>query len=202
MIHFGSSCYLCLKGNQAWCNYCMPISSATLITRHGVGSILVSTTDQYLAKRVILAMKQNRQKDLVKPIASFIAKSLPTIPSSFILTWIPSTRKNLAARHRDYLELISKELGKILHIPVKKVLVNHSQRVDQKLLSSSQRHKNMENAFTVKSNCSNASVIVLDDIVTTGATLAAAKAALVNAGFKQIAFVTFTSIPKSDSSSY
>jgi predicted amidophosphoribosyltransferase len=45
-------------------------------------------------------------------------------------------------------------------------------------------------------------VIVLDDIVTTGATLAAAKAALVNAGFKQIAFVTFTSIPKSDSSSY
>jgi predicted amidophosphoribosyltransferase len=60
----------------------------------------------------------------------------------------------------------------------------------------------MENAFTVKSNCSNASVIVLDDIVTTGATLAAAKAALVNAGFKQITFVTFTSIPKSDSSSY
>lgn len=110
-----------------------------------------------------------------------------------IIIPIPLSPKRLSARGFNQTELIAQEC--LNHVSVKDftVVADALVRVKDtesqtKQLGRVAREKNLEGAFFVKDDSSvrERSIILLDDVVTTGATMRAAKAALLQARAAQV----------------
>ena len=108
-----------------------------------------------------------------------------------ILAPIPLHRQRLAARRFNQSSLLATAIGKQAHI---KVAYGELQRVratpPQQKLSAASRRRNMSGAFAVRrgaaATISGAHVILIDDVLTTGATLSSAARALKKAGARRV----------------
>lgn len=71
------------------------------------------------------------------------------------------------------------------------VLIRNKNTSAQSQLSKTKRIKNLQQAFSCTTNLEGKTVVIIDDIMTTGATLNAATLSLKEAGAKQVwAFTT------------
>ena len=91
-------------------------------------------------------------------------------------------------------ELIAEILGKVLDIPVDKDSLRRSKdTIPQKELGRRERERNMEGAFSLSDTFMPAgTVLLIDDIYTTGSTLSAAAAALKKRGVQKVYFLTIS----------
>lgn len=104
---------------------------------------------------------------------------------------IPLHRKKLARRGYNQAELIASALCKELGLEMDtKTLVRKVHTKPQKDLDHKERKKNMEHAFAVKRRIPWRSILLVDDIYTTGATMDAAAKVLKNAGAEKVYFLT------------
>lgn len=101
---------------------------------------------------------------------------------------IPLHKKRRKIRGYNQAELLAKELGRNLGIPVStNLLVRVKDTQPQKLLNVSERKNNMKKAFKTTENIVQLKYILLvDDIYTTGSTLDAAAFSLLEAGVKKV----------------
>lgn len=84
------------------------------------------------------------------------------------ITRIPKS-KNTAFDHTKYL---AEELSVIMSLPYKEVIApTDKKRIKQQTLSLEDRFNNVDNAYKVTGKVKNKTVLLLDDIKTTGATL-------------------------------
>ena len=106
-----------------------------------------------------------------------------------IITWVPLSRRRLRKRGYDQARLLAEELSEILHLPAEKLL---EKRVDTKPQSGTgSAEKRRANAAGVYA-CPDADkvrgkhILLVDDIVTTGATLCECAKVLRSAGAAEI----------------
>lgn len=87
--------------------------------------------------------------------------------------FIPSTKKALKERGFNQCEFIARIIGNRLDIPVYKDIIKIKNTKEQKTLSKEERLKNIIGAFEVISdiNIKDKNIILIDDVITTGATL-------------------------------
>ena len=139
----------------------------------------------------IHALKYQGVKTLARPIAHAMAKSINFNPD--YLMPVPLHQNRLKARGFNQAALLSMELAKIMNIPAIDGLVRVRDTAPQYGLSSKERAKNLENAIALKEGFdpSGASILLVDDIYTTGATARACECALKNAGAKRVEMVAF-----------
>ncbi len=108
-----------------------------------------------------------------------------------ILTWIPISRRRKLKRGFDQVELLAKyvgkELGKTPQPTLKKIRHNRPQ---SGLVDRSQRQSNVLGAYRVldPEAVSGKRILLLDDIITTGATAGEAARLLLTAGAKEVHF--------------
>ncbi|MCR4618643.1 MAG: ComF family protein [Lachnospiraceae bacterium] len=104
---------------------------------------------------------------------------------------IPIHRRRYAKRGYNQAYLFAKEISKHTGIPVMdKVLHRKRNTVPLKMLSPKERQKNLKNAFIVGQNSVKLKTIILiDDIYTTGATMDEAARALQTSGIPDVYFV-------------
>lgn len=106
---------------------------------------------------------------------------------------VPLHKKRLLERGYNQSELISEYVAKHVDIPLKNdLLVRSRATVKQSTLQGLDRIKNVQDAFCCTEDISDASVLLFDDICTTGSTLQACASALESAGAKYICALTFT----------
>ncbi len=112
---------------------------------------------------------------------------LRTLKVDFILP-VPLSRKKRRIRGYNQAELLAVEIGKRLDLPVKKKLLQKIKETDQqKSLSRKKRQENLKDAFQIEEKLSfGASVLVIDDVYTTGSTADAVALALKEAGAKEV----------------
>lgn len=95
-------------------------------------------------------------------------------------------------------EILAKELGKVFGIPVKeKILVRIKNTKPQKILGPKERNSNLKGAFMVDNRqkdklLTGKTVLLVDDIYTTGSTLDAAAGVLKKAGAEKVYYLTIS----------
>lgn len=102
----------------------------------------------------------------------------------------PSRRRE---RGYNQSEVLAQELSKSISVPLaEKVLVRKKKTADQTHLSVEERETNVKGAFAVRDKflLKDKKVILVDDVMTTGATLRECARVLKDAGAKEVAGVT------------
>lgn len=118
--------------------------------------------------------------------ADFLAKCIDESQISCdIITWVPLSRRRLRRRGYDQARILAEETAKRLNLPCEKLL---EKRVDTKpqsgIRDAESRRKNAKGVYVccAPSEASGRHVLLIDDIVTTGATLSECAAMLKQAG--------------------
>ena len=106
-----------------------------------------------------------------------------------LLTWVPVSSKRKFRRGYDQVELIAQSAGEELETPAVALLhkVRHT-KPQSRLANYAQRKANVLGAFQVidRSKVAGKRILLLDDIITTGATLSECSRVLLTAGAKEV----------------
>jgi len=128
----------------------------------------------------VLDLKYHGRRTNARMLAEIVSQVLPCIEGEYsVLTWAPTTSAHQLQRGMDHAELIARHVAARGGIRAVKLLRRVS-AVSQTGESRSVRLAGPE--FVSKPLHRHRKVLVVDDVVTTGATFRAAAQALVNAG--------------------
>lgn len=107
---------------------------------------------------------------------------------------IPLHKKRMRKRGYNQAELIAELLGNVMDIPMDNVsLQRRKDTIPQKELGKRERERNMEGAFELADSFMPvASVLLIDDIYTTGSTLGSAAGTLKRGGVQKVYFLTIS----------
>lgn len=97
------------------------------------------------------------------------------------LCFVPATAAAYARRGFDHMELVSRALSRELALPLADVLVRPAAR-DQRELGREERAENLAHAMRATCDLSGARLLLVDDVATTGASLAEGTRALLARG--------------------
>lgn len=142
------------------------------------------------AKAVVSAYKFQSQRS----VANFMtAEMLKTLPSQdFVITSIPTASRRVRQRGFDHATRLGKKIAAARHLPYQKTLLRLSSS-RQLGATRSTRIKQAENLFMAIKNDSikGQNILIVDDVMTTGATIASASKVLKLAGAKNVYALVF-----------
>ena len=121
-------------------------------------------------------------------------RGLEPLANSGVLVPIPLTQKRLRTRGYNQSERLARALAdrRTAGPPVRIDLLRRGRETPtQTALTPEERRANVAGAFTVHASRLPDTVVLVDDVFTTGATLAEAAGACLAAGVKQVEAVTF-----------
>lgn len=101
------------------------------------------------------------------------------------VTWVPARRRDIRARGFDHAEVLALGVATQLGLPADPLLARRGHQRDQAGLDRAHRLSNLATAFGARAAISGA-VLLVDDLVTTGATAASCARALKSAGAARI----------------
>lgn len=143
------------------------------------------------ARSIVHYMKYRGYSRLCRSAAEVVAR-LVSQPQGGVLVPIPLGTKRMRQRGFNQAAELARELGAIWSLPVAERLLRRTRETKtQTKLTPEQRVENVEEAFFASATAASQGIILIDDVLTTGATLSAAAAALASAGCEEIGAITF-----------
>jgi predicted amidophosphoribosyltransferase len=142
-------------------------------------------------RRLVLALKYANGRTLVKPIARAMARLVPQ-GSVDVVTWAPTSRARRRERGYDQAELLARAIAWRLGLPCRRLLVRAGDARPQTGRSRAERLAGP--SFTARGRTGRR-VLVVDDVVTTGATLRNAASVLRRAGASQVRCIAAAATP-------
>lgn len=146
----------------------------------------------HIAKKILIASKENGltlADTLIEDSLHAAIKHVVAHEWIDLIIPIPSRRAASRSRGRQFVFELASNAASTFSIPVIDVL-SHTRTIrDQSSLKSAERFKNLSGAFTAKSHHPGRALLV-DDLVTTGATLQEAARALRAGGIEVAGAVT------------
>ncbi|QIZ78400.1 ComF family protein [Ferrimonas lipolytica] len=129
--------------------------------------------------KLVAQMKMKQQWSLLEPLCNALIERLDTTTLPSALVPIPMHRQRLRQQGCNHALLIADELGRQLNIPVKPELITKSKpSLSQHQLGGTQRRSNLKHSFSCPKHLPQTNIALVDDIITTGTTLAVAATAL------------------------
>jgi predicted amidophosphoribosyltransferase len=194
-----SGCAGCGAGSVVLCAGCRVDLARPLHAPRvpGVQRVLAPWDYAGAARSLVLALKLRGRRAAAGPLADAMsAEALTEGLEGSVITWVPGRRVDTRARGYDHARVLAEEVGRRLGLPVAGLLrrAGH-RRTDQSALGRVDRWANLEGAFTAR-RCP-AAVVLVDDLVTTGATGGACAEALGNAGARTVELLAACYVPSS-----
>jgi ComF family protein len=156
----------------------------------------------YPLDRLVQRMKYGGQLAcvdyLATALAASVATSLAAAPAGRpdLLLAVPLSPARQRARGFNQSHEIAVRLARMQHVPLGQALVRARDTAPQASLPWAQRVRNVQGAFRVTDSLAGLRVAVIDDVMTTGATLAAAATVVRRAGARSVeAWVVARTLP-------
>ena len=109
-----------------------------------------------------------------------------------LISYVPMTKKALKTRGYNQSEFLANYLSRSLKIPIICILTKTKETKDQIGLNGEERWKNMESCFEIQESklIKNKKILLLDDVVTTGATAFYCARCLKKSGINNVYILT------------
>ena len=136
----------------------------------------------------VSAWKERGLRRLARLAAELIAVELPR-PDVRALAFVPPDLDRALRRGHHPAERLATELGERWALPVESVLARAGSAPPQRGLALAARRRNVAGAFHASARAP-ATVALVDDVYTSGATVSAAASALRKAGARRVEAIT------------
>jgi ComF family protein len=147
-------------------------------------------------KELIHMLKYNRKKYLSKTLSKlmidFVNEEREVLEDVDAITFVPISSRRFADRGFNQSELFAKDISKMFGVPVIDLLKKIKKTANQNELSRDGRLLNLKNAFKVRRGpvIGDLRLLLVDDVMTTGATLNECAKALLASGAKDVRCLT------------
>lgn len=135
--------------------------------------------------KVIHKLKYNGQFGLGQPLGDLMLRGWPRWrPEPDLLIPIPLHAARQKIRGYNQATLLAQQLGQALNLPVNTTTLKRTRDTQPQVhLSAAERLSNVAGAFTaVDNHIAGQTILLIDDVYTTGATMSAAATTLLQAG--------------------
>lgn len=139
-------------------------------------------------RAIVTGWKEHGLRRLAATAADVVVTSLAP-PDADALTFVPPDRNRLLQRGHHPAERLARELGRRWDLPVLALLSRTTPASRQAGATLVERRRNVRGAFTATS--APASVCLIDDVYTSGATASSAASAIRKSGARTVTVVTF-----------
>ncbi len=163
--------------------------------RMAVQNQLIFSLKEHAPKRVAEFVARELC-DIIESEAHFVCRGSAAHENALI-TWIPRRKKSVRKYGFDHMERVAMCLSEMLDIKALPLLTRLSCSSEQKRLDSKERMRNSESTIKLSLgyDISWADIILIDDVTTSGASIASAARLLFSAGARNIISVA---LAKSD----
>lgn len=190
-----------MQGRCMWCHQPSPGGTTHDACKEQVHleGVVVTHRKQDILKQLIHLLKYHHVTDIAQVMAQMMVRSVERDPLSEALllcrdvVLVPVPLHPRREWHRGYNQaaLIAQQLGALWNVPVLNTLLRRLRHTQpQAQLSRAARMKNMHNMFALtdddKSTSVPSTVVLVDDVMTTGATMNDAARALKDAGVSTV----------------
>ncbi len=141
------------------------------------------------ARCLVAAWKERGLRSLAVQAAELVTDAVPR-PSSYSLSFVPADENRRLRRGHNPAERLARELGLRWQLPVVPLLERTPGVRPQRGLPLAERRRNMRGVFQATGSAPT-SLVLIDDVYTSGATASAAASALRKAGARCVDVVTF-----------
>jgi len=144
------------------------------------------------APRLVGALKDGRRRALAPVLADVMAASLEPPPPGWVLVPVPLGDRRLARRGFNQSRLLAGALGRRWERPVLDALARTREEAPQRGAPAGARARQVAGAFALRPGVpAPPAACLVDDVHTTGATLAACARALRRGGTREVRAVAF-----------
>ena len=141
-------------------------------------------------------LKFQQETSLALPLGWVMAETAGTFLRPFHgVTYVPMSPEKRRRRGYNQSQLLAKSLAKELHLPCWDLLEQVRETATQHELSRAERADNVRGAYRARAEAAGQRLLLVDDIVTTGATLRACAQALYEAGAQSVGAVCAARTP-------
>jgi ComF family protein len=183
-------CAGCSEPGVELCRRCRfaLVASPPFVTESGV---VAATEFTGLVKDLIVGLKYRNRRRLAAHLAEQLARRLDPTQID-VVTWAPTSRGRANRRGYDQAELLARALAARWRKPCRRMLFRRHGSA-QTGRTRSERLRGPE--FASRALRRPPRVLVVDDVVTTGATLFAARSALLAAGARSVVLAAVAATP-------
>ncbi len=196
---FPPTCHGCGRVDTHWCDVCLaelntvPIT-ITDLSQNNLAGLCATGHHTGKLQEAIQSLKYYNTPHLAIPLGNRLTTALQT-KQWIIDTIVPVPLFAAREQKRGYNQayLLSQQVESMSNITCQPNLLQRHRDTNQQVgLSASERRENVKDAFDVTIDVTDLSVLIIDDVVTTGSTLDSCATALLSAGAKTVYALTVT----------
>jgi len=183
-------------GEDVFCDTCMAEPRPWVKGR-------AALTYEGTAKRLILGLKYGDRTDLARPMARWMVdKSRALLLDQMVVVPVPLHWRRLLSRRFNQAALLAEQVADLSNLTVCPDLLKRSRAtVFQEKMTTEQRFENQRNAFEIPPSrrdiIAEKPVLLIDDVMTSGATLGACAEECYKSGAKQVNILVLARVARS-----
>ena len=122
-----------------------------------------------------------------RPLGRLLDLVIPADLMVDLVVPVPLQQKRLQQRSYNQALLLAREIARSRRLPLcSKLLIKVRETESQQGLSAGARVKNLQGAFQLQENLSGQRILLIDDVMTTGATVATCSQVLIEGGATEV----------------